>query len=457
MFSMLAFLVACATFAVLAFVRHPIYGFYFYLASIYVHPPSRWWGYMLPDLRWALSSALITALAIYWHRHRLAAKPPWFANGIAALLCLYAGWMVLQSAWALDLETHLDGTIKFLKYLVAFWFVYRIADTKETLREVLFGHVLGCGLLGMYAMMTGRDGDRLDGVGGPGLDDANTLGMYLATAMIVGLGLVLTYRNWRRWAILGILGVVATGFVLANSRGAFLGLVVGGMVVLVTKARAHRRLFWALAVLSLAGFAVVVDKAFVERMFTITDVTSQSEEADASARSRVIIYQAQVQMFLDHPMGAGHRSTATLSPDYLDERWLTTQGGGDGTVAQRSSHNTFMTTLVEQGLVGSLLYVSMLLWLLSAILQLRRYGRRPEVDPDLVTMGGVAAGALMVVAAAGSATDYLLAEVQFWLYAALVSALQIAASQAAGESRRAAAPAPTDEQGLKGLQGAHRP
>lgn len=434
MFGALAFVFASLAFAVLAFVRHPIYGFYFYLASIYVHPPSRWWGPMLPDLRWSLTSALITILAVGMHRGRLASKPPWFSNGAAIILGTYALWMVAQSAWALDLETHLDGTIKFLKYMVAFWFVYRITDSKDTLREVSLGHVLGCGLLGTYAMFIGREGDRLDGVGGPGLDDANTLGMYLATGLILGMGLVLTYKGWRRLALLGVMGVIATGFVLANSRGAFLGLVAGGLVLLVAKARAHRKVFWIMAIVGLVGFAVVVDKAFVARMFTIGDVAETSEEADASARSRVVIYEAQVRMALDYPMGAGHRGTATLSPYYLDERWLTTQGEGQGAVAQRSSHNTFMTTLVEQGFPGAMLFIALIVWWLGAILRLRRLVGSIVVDPDVVTLGGAIAGGLMVVLVAGSATDYLLAEVQFWLFAALVSALQLGERTAVGHA-----------------------
>ena len=48
---------------VLAFRRHPIWGLYFYLATTYVYPPGRWWGALLPDLRWALLSAAVMGLA----------------------------------------------------------------------------------------------------------------------------------------------------------------------------------------------------------------------------------------------------------------------------------------------------------------------------------------------------------------------------------------------------------
>jgi hypothetical protein len=438
MISAALFVLACAAFAVLAFARHPIYGLYFYLASIFVHPPSRWWGPMLPDLRWAFTSAAITALAILWHRGRLADKPAWYSNGAAMILITYAVWMVIQCAWALDLQTHLDGTVKFIKYLIAFWIFYRICDRAETLRAAMLGHVLGCVLLGIFAITVGREGDRLDGVGGPGLDDANTLGMYLATALVLGMGLVLALDGWRRLALLGLLAIVATGFVLANSRGALLGLVAGAMVVLFTKARAHSRAFWVLALVGLVGMAAVVDKKFVDRMFTIGDVVETSDDADASARSRMAIYEAQVRMALDHPMGAGHRGTATLSPYYIEQRWLTTAQSGEGGEAQRASHNTFMSTLVEQGFIGALIFISLLLWLGVTILRLRRLAARRDVDASVTTLAGAIAGALAVVMAAGLATDYLLAEVQFWLFAALVSARQLLEAQPAAT----ATPAP---------------
>jgi hypothetical protein len=419
------FVLASLAFAVLAFVRHPIYGLYFYLASIYVHPPSRWWGPMLPDLRWALTSAVITIAAIVWHRGRLLEKAPWYSNGAAIILISYALWMVIQTAWALDVPTHLDGTVKFLKYLVAFWMVYRICDRPATLRDAMLGHVMGCVLLGIFCISIGREGDRLDGVGGPGLDDANTLGMYLATGLVLGMGLVLVLKGWRRMLLLGLLSLAATGFVLANSRGALLGLVAGAAVLLVTKARVHSKAFWLLASIGLIGMAVVVDKKFLDRMFTIGDVVETNEEADASARSRLAIYEAQVRMALDYPFGAGHRGTATLSPQYIEQRWLTTAQSGEGGEAQRASHNTFMTTLVEQGFIGAMMFIALLLWLCMTILRLRRLVARRDVDPTVATLAGSIAGALAVVILAGMATDYLLAEVQFWLFAALVSARQV--------------------------------
>lgn len=425
MFSAIAYLLFCAACTVLAFKRHPIWGFCFYAATIYVYPPSRWWGYMIPDLRWALLSAGVAILAIALHRGRLAAKPPWIANGPAIILTMYGAWMWAQSPWALDPAEHFDGATRFLKYLVTFWIVYRLTDTKETLRDILFCHAAGCALLGIFALTAGREGGRLDGVGGPGLDDANTLGMYLATGMITAFGLFMVCKGWRRWVSLGMMALIANGFVLANSRGAFLGVVGGMLVLLFCKARQHRRLFWSIALVGLVAFSVIVDKVFIERMFTIGDVVEESEDADMSARSRMEIYKAQLRMAADYPFGVGYRGTVVLSPYYLDRKWLSRGADGkDDPDAGRSSHNTLMTTLVEQGSLGLAMFICLLIWLLRSIFRIRSMAGS-GTDPDVTTMAATYCGAIVVVIVAGSATDYLMAEVQFWLFAGLVSALRL--------------------------------
>ena len=422
MFFAIAFALFVAVCTVLAFVRHPIYGVYLYLATTYVYPQGRYWGYVFGDLRWALVAAALTVVAVLVHRGKLAPKPAWVTNLPAVVICIYALWMWVQTPWALDAHEHFEGSSRITKYLIAFWFVYRVADSKEHLRDLLLAQVLGSALLGIYAQYTGREGGRLDGVGGPGIDDSNTLGMYLVVGAILAVTLVLTQPGWRRWVSLVSLALIINGFVLANSRGAFLGLVAGGLVLALCKARKHRRLFWGFTVVALMGLVVVVDKTFVERMFTIQDATSQSDVADRSARSRVVIIEAQAQMFLDYPMGTGHRGTAVLSTRYLDREWLAASRDGDEESRARSSHNTFMTTLVEQGVLGALLYVVVTVWGLGMLAKVRAHDE-PGSDPVLVTLAAGICGALAVVWVAGHTADYLMAEIQYWLFASLVSVL----------------------------------
>jgi O-antigen ligase len=416
-----AFVLFCAVCTVLAFTRHPIYGLYFYLAVTYVFPPARWWGALLgTDIRWSLMAAVVTVLAVLLHFGKLRPKPFWLSNVPALSLVLYAAWMLIQYPWALDADIHLRGTTQFAKCLVAFWFVYRVVDTPERLRDLLIAHMLGCTLLGIFGLAMGRSGDRLDGVGGPGIDDANTLGMYFATGAIVALGLFMTQRGWRRWASLACIVVIVDGLVLTNTRGAFVGFIGGMLVFAYVKAKAHRRIFWALALAGLLGSTLIIDNKFVERMSTITSVLKEGEAADedGSIESRIALGAAQLQMFRAHPWGAGHRGTELLSRQYLDERWLSRNASGGA--GERSSHNTFLTALVEQGIPGAVLFVWLALWSLRMIRRLR--APLYQSDPYMATLTATTLAALAVVFVAGNTADFLLAEVQFWLFAALVSA-----------------------------------
>jgi hypothetical protein len=54
----------------------------------------------------------------------------------------------------------------------------------------------------------------------------------------------------------------------------------------------------------------------------------------------------------------------------------------------------------------------------------RSLGRRNN-DPELVMLAAGLCAGLMVVLVAGMATDYLITEVQFWLFALLVSAMRL--------------------------------
>jgi O-antigen ligase len=298
--------------------------------------------------------------------------------------------------------------------------------------------VLGCGLLGIYAWTTGRSGDRLDGVGGPNMDDANALAMYLATGTLCAIAMALSKGGWRRYVSLASLVFILNGFVLANTRGAFLGLVVATLVFTFCIARRHRRLYWALTLVGVAGLTLLVDQTFIDRMFTIGDVTSQSESADPSARSRVVIAEAQLQMFLDHPMGIGYRGTAALSAEYMDERWLTY--AADGSLA-RSSHNTFLTALTEQGFIGAVIYGSLLAWTVAAIFRSRRLSLADR-DPELATLMAAVVGSIVVVLVSGTSADNLTKEVQFWLYALLMSGFWLANREEAARPPLAAPSSP---------------
>lgn len=420
----IAFTAAFLGLLLLALVRHPIFGLYAYMTAFYVHPPSRWWAAHIPDLRWSLLAAGVTLLALLIRREAANVRPKWFTQGPAYILLLFCIWMWIQTLWALDSTVHMEATIQFSKYLVAFYLVWRVCDTPERITNFLLAHIAGCLYLGILAFEAGLEsGSRLDGVGGPGIDDANTLSMFLGTGVAAAAALLLQLRGWRWWFCLLAVPFILNGMILGTSRGAFLGVIAGaGMVLAYLRPRERALLFWTFAALG-AGLAIsLVDQRFIERMLSVRDAVQRSAEMDHSAQSRWVLIQAQFQMAQSFPHGAGHKGTAVLSPVFLDASYLTRRTAEEQ--AARSSHNTFMTALVEQGVVGAFLFVWMSLWTLRVIIRLKRMqasGTSLETRAPAVAC----CAAVAVVWVSGQFTDYLMAEVQFWMFGLLASNLHI--------------------------------
>ena len=68
--SALAFVTLYAVGLAAALTKRPIVGLIVYLFVFYNHPPTRWWGAELPELRWSLIAAVATLIAIQFHRSK---------------------------------------------------------------------------------------------------------------------------------------------------------------------------------------------------------------------------------------------------------------------------------------------------------------------------------------------------------------------------------------------------
>lgn len=397
----------------LAFVRHPIYGLYTYVAVFYLDAHNRWWGQDLPDLRWGLLAAVVTAVAMF----RIKPNPyrkPWYRTFPAMFLFAYTAWLWIQTPWALDPQMHRECSIIFTKFIIVYYIVYRLVDTPKLTADFLLANLLGCFYLGIVALGTPLSGGRLDGVGGSGIDDSNTLGMHAGAIAVAGSMLVLAMTGWRRYVAIVAILFTLNMVVLTGSRGAFLALVLGGLTLFVLRPREKTRVFYAYAVLGVMAFLYVAPDSFWERMQTIESAAKRDENMDNSAEGRFEQMKAGLVMFSDYPIGVGHRGFPILSPAYLAEEHLESKSG------QRASHNTFISALVEQGFIGGILFASMILWVLASCLLARVWAkrRRPLLETSIVA---AVCGGLIVVIVGGMFADFLKVEVQVWLLSLLSS------------------------------------
>lgn len=424
----LAFLAAFFGGLGLSIFRGPIWGLYTYLAVFYLHPPSRWWGTFLPDLRWSLLAAVVTLACVFWHRKPNPERKPFFSNGIAWIFALYVLWMWVQILFVPS-DDHLDGVVLFTKYFVLLYLIYAIIDTPEKVRNFLLAHVVGCFYLAWLAY-TAEGAGRLEGVGGPGIDDSNTMSTHFGTGIVVAAALLLTEKRWRYWLPVIALPFLLNGMMQGGSRGAFVGLVAGGLTLFWLKPPAFRKRFMLYAALGGVCFAMLAlpNELFMGRITSLRAVTAEDEQLDFSAQSRLVIIKAEWEMFWDYPLGVGHAGTAFLSPRYLAPEYLTWSANG---IAARSSHNIFMQVIVDQGIPGMVLLAALLVCCVRNVRAVTK--RSGGQDPVAWTYGAAIAAGLVVVVVAGQFAPYLKAEVQYWLLALLMCMRALKDAQLATE------------------------
>ncbi len=419
-----AFALAFFVGAVGGLVRWPLLALGAYMLTYYAHPPSRWWGVMLPDLRWSLSAAVCAVLAAYFYKSpRNVHGKSWYQDGIIYCLLLFVGWMWIQTPWAAGFADHLEGTILMTKYFVIIYVLVKLLDSPDALDFMCIVHIIGCAYFGVLARESGSGGERLDGVGGPDVNDANTLGMQLATAAVLGAVQVLSGPLWKRGLVVICMPFILNGLVLTQSRGAFLGLAAGGCALFFLAPKGRRSIIGFMGAAGVVLFLALASQTFWERMQTIQVVEGQ--EREKSAESRLIIASAQLKMFAANPMGIGHRGTAALSRQYIPEEYLAKEEGVAEENRQRSSHNTSLSILVEQGIVGAVIYIMLIRLAFKRVLSLRS-GDSTDAERARISMlaAGIG-GSLVVVLVAGQFADYLRKEVLVWIYAMIVAATRV--------------------------------
>jgi len=292
-----------------------------------------------------------------------------------------------------------------------FYLMYRLINTDEVFEQFCLVHVLGCAYLG-WLIYLAPDAGRLESVGGAGIGNANTLGMHLATGLIMGGFLLFTVHGWKRWLIVGVLPFIVNGLFQTETRGAFVGLFLGGLATIYLKPKNIRKKFYALAVLAIVSAMSLANEALVTRLATMQAAVDESVGWDNSARSRVEIILAQWEMFVDHPFGVGHQGTAILSPKYIDEVWL------DPTAKARASHNTIMTILVDQGIPGIVLFTSLAILIVRMLRSLKSLDHAGLPFRQAVFRAMIG-GVLCTIIGAGLFAQYFKAEVLIWSLALL--------------------------------------
>lgn len=321
-------------------LRNPYWGV-LALALYHSVRPEIWGapGYLRPHFIIVLGTSISL---LFFHRRRLPLQFNWTV-GLFALLAI---WMLINSSNAIvSRQIAWDAAINFVKLAILLFIVTSICTSPKAIRGVYVALILGYVWLSksvfVQYLFEGRT--RVDPLGGES-GGGNQLATELCMTLPFLLYLFLEKKGKIRWLSLGLIGIWLFDLVAIGSRGGFLALIL--VIVLFWAKYQARFKFVALALPIVVIAFAMAPRYFWERMATINDFRE-----DPSAANRLLLWQAGIEMFKDHPLtGVGTRNFQLLSKKHFESDSIPEEG--------LVAHNSYVELLAENGLIGLLLYLA---------------------------------------------------------------------------------------------------
>jgi O-antigen ligase len=268
-------------------------------------------------------------------------------------------WSGISLIWSLDPGSTITRIATYLQLLLMVWMIWVLAFTAERVRSLLLAYVLGSCAPAMSTVkdfLVGRnlaveyadrgitiwDTARYAAAG----INANDLGLLLALGVPMALYLLARSRSkivvWLCWLQLAL---ASAATLLTGSRGGMISLAAAfSMFPLILPAmpRFQRRLSIVMLAGVLAGSAYLVPAETWHRLLRVG-----SELSQGTLTHRTVIWAAGWDVFREHPfLGVGSGAYAASVLTRLDIAIV--------------AHNTFLSILVELGVIGALLMAGLL-------------------------------------------------------------------------------------------------
>lgn len=395
----------------------PIFGLFAYTFEYYLRPSLNWWGRPLPDFRWSLIAAMVLGLTFLIRRSSLPELKS-TTNLALPWLALMAANSLLVNMWAVDPELSWLWSTQFLKHAAVYCLIIGVVRTRWSFDWLISLNIAGILWWGLIALGERRESARLETVGSGDSLGSNLLAAHVLTILPLLVVSALSERHaTRRGLALVALPLVVNLMILANSRGAILGVIVTTGLAFLLAGRRQRIPLTIGAVTLAFAFYFLADTQFVRRQQTTT------RAADPGAEGRIESWWGALKLVKDYPLGAGGKGFHVLSPVYIPE--IVEAHGGSG----RSVHNTVLQVTAEWGLQGLFFATG---FILSTFYMLRSVRRR-AAPRDWFSYRSLGIGlGLIGSLMAGLFTDRYYGESNYWLCALAFALTRIQATELAG-------------------------
>jgi len=310
---------------------------------------------------------------------------------IHALLVAFIAWSGLSYFWSVDPEATIVRTATYVQLLFVVWMVWELAPGQERIVQFIQAFVLGTipsSAMTVYNALIGRTAQDLyqstHGGSGPagaryaaGEFNANDLGLMLAISIPMSVYLIGQNKSSRLRVLYGIqIALAVVSVLLTGSRSAAFAMVPALLCL--------GKLFWggqsrawilALLILALSAGGILLLPPEIWTRF----LSAGSEISEGTLTHRTTIWSLAAETFSDAPFA----------------------GVGSGAFPQMSNiafgrllvaHNTYLSILVELGVIGVLIVASLFATMFYSALRLPPAEKWMWLGVLGVWMIGVAAG-----------------------------------------------------------------
>ncbi|SMF10159.1 exopolysaccharide production protein ExoQ [Xaviernesmea oryzae] len=289
----------------------------------------------------------------------------------------FALFCFVSAFWSPAFGISLRTAIQYLTHIVCALIAMRTISVLTLSR----GAVVGCAIVLMYSMLFGTYlYDSIDGtysfVGA--FSSKNQLGLYASLGVFFSYAVVMVFRARGLWLIgSGLIGLLSAYSLLASQSATSVITTLGvvalclGMQAMMSLTPKTRRIFFA------AALVLVAIAAVGALQFGAMDAILAIFGKDSTLTGRTYLWQQGIAAAGENPyFGTGYQGYWVPGFAEAERLWQ------EFFIAGRSGfhfHNTYIETMVETGVVGTVLLTLILLaTLFGHLRRLLTVGKNPE-------------------------------------------------------------------------------
>ena len=354
------------------------------------------------------------------------------------IYCMFA-WMVITTITSEMPIVSIKFILSRLWFVIPAFFLCAILfKDPKNIDRFIWLYIAGLCIVCVYTIIHhaqfGFDGDSAHWVMTPFYNDHTAYGAALAIYLILALTYVFLpgIKRNRKLLIIGVVALLSVALMLSNCRAAWLSIIAAFAVMICVLLKIKFR--WvATVIVVLVGlfFAFqnqIIDAMeknnqdasgdFVENVQSITNIST-----DASNLERINRWQSAFRLFKERPVfgwGPGTYQFVYAPYQMSKEKTIISTNAGDG----GNAHSEYFGPLAEQGLVGSLLVLALVV--VTVYCGLTSYKRCKNRKAKILVLGATLAFISYFVH--GSLNNFLDTDklaVPVWSLAALIVAIDV--------------------------------